>query len=151
VELHAGTKLLEHGKERYLSVAQGMPVRNLICISLGSRQGHLLLYAYIVRTFHAMDDLRFEWDPAKATVNLRKHGVSFNEAKTVFDDEHALLLDDPDHSATEDRFVLLGLSAMLRTVVVVHCYRENDEVVRFISARKATRAEQRQYEERWRS
>ena len=97
-----------------------------------------------------MGDLRFEWDPAKATANVRKHGVSFNEAQTVFDDERALLLDDPDHSATEDRFVLLGLSAMLRMVVVIHCYRQNDEVIRLISARKATRAEQRQYEERWR-
>jgi len=97
-----------------------------------------------------MNELRFEWDPAKAAVNSRKHKVSFEEAKTVFDDEHGLLLDDPDHSATEDRFVLLGLSAMLRTVVVVHCYRENDEVIRLISARKATRAERQQYEERWR-
>jgi uncharacterized protein len=97
-----------------------------------------------------MNELRFEWDPTKAAVNSRKHKVSFEEGKTVFDDERALLLDDPDHSATEDRFVLLGLSAMLRTVVVVHCYRENDEVIRLISARKATRAEQRQYEERWR-
>ena len=97
-----------------------------------------------------MNELRFEWDLAKAAANSRKHKVSFEEAKTVFDDERALLLDDPDHSATEDRFVLLGLSAMLRAVVVVHCYRENDEVIRLISARQATRAEQRQYEERWR-
>ena len=73
-----------------------------------------------------MDDLRFEWDPAKAASNARKHRVSFNEAQTVFDDEHALLLDDPEHSDTEERFVLLGLSALLRMIVGVRCYRESE-------------------------
>jgi uncharacterized protein len=96
-----------------------------------------------------MDRLRFEWHPAKAAANLRKHGVSFEEAETAFSDEHALVLDDPDHSTGEDRFVLLGLSAALRVLVVVHAYREADAVIRLISARKATRSERAQYDARW--
>lgn len=96
-----------------------------------------------------MPAIRFEWDPAKARINLRKHGVSFEEAETVFYDEHALLLDDPDHSHGEDRFVLLGLSSRFRVLVVVHTYHEDDEVIRIISARKATRAEQNGYDARW--
>jgi len=98
-----------------------------------------------------MADLRFEWDPKKALENRRKHGVAFDEARSVFLDEHALLLDDPDHSANEDRFVLLGLSAAMRVLVVVHGYRESEGVVRLISARKATRTERAHYLERWRS
>lgn len=97
-----------------------------------------------------MPGLRFEWDERKAVQNRRKHGVSFEEAITVFVDDHALLIDDPDHSRDEDRFVLLGLSARLRTLVVVHCYRKADEVIRIISARKATRKERGLYGERWR-
>ena len=93
-----------------------------------------------------MDDLRFEWDPAKARDNLRKHGVSFDEAQTVFADEQAILLDDPDHSSEEDRFALLGLSAPLRELVVAHCDRSDGGVVRVISARKATRSERAQYD-----
>lgn len=93
-----------------------------------------------------MDDLRFEWDPAKARENLRKHGVSFDAARTVFADDNAILLDDADHSADEDRFALLGLSAPLRLLVVAHCYREGDTVIRVISARKATRTERAQYD-----
>ena len=93
-----------------------------------------------------MDDFRFEWNPAKARENVRKHGVSFDEAQTVFADEQAILLVDPDHSADEDRFALLGLSAPLRVLVVAHCYREGDSVVRIISARKATRTERAQYD-----
>jgi uncharacterized DUF497 family protein len=91
-------------------------------------------------------DVRFQWNPAKARENVRKHGVSFDEAQTVFADENAILLDDPDHSAVEDRFVLLGLSAPLRVLVVAHCYREGDNVVRIISARKATRTERALYD-----
>jgi len=75
--------------------------------------------------------------------------VSFAEAETVFSDEHALLVDDPDHSENEDRFVLLGLRARLRTLVVVHCYREERGVIRIISARKATRKERDLYNRRW--
>ncbi len=97
-----------------------------------------------------MSDLTFEWDAAKAAANLRKHGVSFQEAVTVFSDERGLLLDDPDHSADEDRFILLGRSAGLRTLVVVHCYREARDSIRIISARQATRPERATYEARWR-
>ena len=75
-------------------------------------------------------ELRFEWDPRKAAANRRKHGVSFAEAETVFADEHALLLADPEHSDAEDHFLLLGLSAALRILVVVHCYRAGDTVIR---------------------
>lgn len=92
-----------------------------------------------------MSQLRFEWDPKKARRNQAKHGVSFDEASTAFADEHALIIADPDHSEEEDRFILLGLSAQLRLVVVVHCFREHDDVIRIISARKATRPESRQY------
>ena len=95
-----------------------------------------------------MKRLRFEWDPGKAPANLRKHGVSFEEARTVFLDENALLRPDEDHSAGEDRFVLLGLSGRLRTLVVCHCYRHENEVIRLISARKANSLERRQYEDR---
>ena len=93
-----------------------------------------------------MSDLRFEWDPRKAAANLRKHGVSFSEAQTVFADEHGLIIDDPEHSAEEDRFILLGVSAPSRLLVVVHCYRASDSVIRVISARKADRTERQQYE-----
>lgn len=93
--------------------------------------------------------LRFEWDRRKAAQNRRKHGVSFEEASSVFSDERALLLPDPDHSEDENRFVLLGLSSHLRTLVVCHCYQEKAEVIRIISARKATRAERRDYFDRW--
>ncbi|HEU4631430.1 MAG TPA: BrnT family toxin [Gemmatimonadaceae bacterium] len=96
-----------------------------------------------------MPPLRFAWDPAKAAANVRKHGVSFEEAETAFLDDHALVLADPDHSAEEDRFLLLGLSSALRVLVVVHCYREDDAVIRLISARKATRSERVQYDARW--
>jgi len=93
--------------------------------------------------------IRVEWDPAKARIDLRKHGVSFEEAETVFYDDHALLLDDPEHSGDEDRFVLLGLSSRFRVLVVAHTYREHDAVIRLISARRATKAEQAGYDARW--
>jgi len=92
-----------------------------------------------------MTALRFEWDRRKATANLRKHGVSFEEAKSVFLDEQARLIDDPDHSEEEDRFVLLGLSGALRLLLVCHCYRSEGEVIRIISARRATRTEAKFY------
>ena len=93
--------------------------------------------------------LKFEWDPAKARKNLREHGVSFNEAAAVFSDDQAILEDDPDHSTDEDRFLLIGMSATLRILVVVHCYQRNAEVIELISARKATRSERAQYGARW--
>ncbi|MEW6103382.1 MAG: BrnT family toxin [bacterium] len=96
-----------------------------------------------------MVNISFEWDKNKNSLNKRKHGVSFEEAQTVFSDENALLLDDPDHSDEEDRFILLGLSSNLRILVVCHCYRKNDAIIRIISVRKATRLEQKQYWKRW--
>jgi len=96
-------------------------------------------------------DLRFEWDARKEAQNRRKHRVSFPEAETVFADEHALLINDPDHSTDEDRFLLLGLSARLRILVVAHTYREAEAVIRIISARKATRRERDIYNRRWRT
>jgi len=95
-----------------------------------------------------MKCITFEWDKAKESFNRRKHGISFEEAQTVFIDEHALLIHDPDHSEDEDRFILLGLSMRLRLLVVCHSYRKSDEVIRIISARKATKDETRQYGER---
>lgn len=92
-----------------------------------------------------MNELRFEWDPAKAAANLKKHGIDFNEAKSAFADEQAKILPDPDHSEEEDRFILLGLSLRLRLLVVCHCYRERDNCIRIISARRATKPESRQY------
>lgn len=96
-----------------------------------------------------MQRLRFEWDQRKDTQNRRKHGVSFEEAETVFLDDRALLLDDPDHSSREERLVLLGVSAVLRTLVVCHCYRASGQMIRLISARKATATERETYSQRW--
>jgi uncharacterized DUF497 family protein len=93
-------------------------------------------------------ELSFEWDNRKNAENKRKHGISFEEAQTVFYDDRAILIEDPDEG--EDRFILLGLSTQLRTLVVCHCYRVRDEVIRIISARKAIREERADYEERWR-
>ena len=91
-----------------------------------------------------MSEIRFEWDEQKHTRNKRKHGVSFHEAQTIFADEKGLLLDDPDQSRDEDRFILLGLSSGLSILVVSHTYREDDAVIRINSARNATRSEQEQ-------
>jgi len=96
-----------------------------------------------------MSELRFEWDPKKARENKRRHGVSFEEAQTVFTDDFAILIDDPDHSDQEDRFLLLGLSANLRTLVVSHTCRKAEDLIRIISARKATRREREAYNRRW--
>ena len=93
-----------------------------------------------------MASLRFEWDPKKAALNLRKRSVSFEDAQSVFSDENALLIDDPDHSGEDDRFVLLGLSQSLRLLVVVHCYRSEGNVIRIISARKADAQERFSYQ-----
>ena len=96
-----------------------------------------------------MSQIRFEWDPRKAGSNGRKHGVSFEEARSVFFDEQALFLEDPQPDHEEERFILLGVSASLRLLVVVHALRERD-VIRIISARKATGLETREYEIRLR-
>ena len=92
-----------------------------------------------------MNGMTFSWDDRKERENLRKHAVSFDEAATVFADEKARLKHDPDHSSGEDRFILLGFSAKLRVLVVVHAYRQDENEIRLISARKATRNERRQY------
>lgn len=92
-----------------------------------------------------MSTLSFEWDERKASANAKKHGISFEEAKSVFVDERAKLIDDPDHSDDEDRFVLLGLSGALRLLLVCHCYRGDGNVIRIISARKASAKESKSY------
>jgi uncharacterized DUF497 family protein len=92
-----------------------------------------------------MSDLSFEWDERKSRLNLKKHGVSFEEAQTVFLDENALRFFDPEHSTDEDRFIMLGMSFKLRVLVVCHCLRESDSVIRVISARKADKREATTY------
>jgi uncharacterized DUF497 family protein len=92
-----------------------------------------------------MSDLSFEWDRRKAETNLQKHGVSFDEAKSVFYDEDARVITDPDHSETEDRFIIIGRSRILRVLVIAHCYRHDDSIIRLISARKASKTEEKQY------
>jgi uncharacterized DUF497 family protein len=97
----------------------------------------------------AADGLRFVWDPVKNRQNQRKHRVSFEEAQTVFSDEHALLIEDSVHAVGEERFILLGLSMSGRHLVVCHCYREAEDVIRIFSARKANAAERQVYADRW--
>lgn len=92
-----------------------------------------------------MDNITFDWDTSKASLNKKKHGVSFEEAKFAFYDENALVIHDPEHSDDEDRFVLLGLSIETDLLIVCHCYRKQDSVIRIISARKATKKESSQY------
>ncbi len=92
-----------------------------------------------------MNDITFSWDDRKARENLRKHGVSFEEATTAFADERARLKHDPAHSRDEDRFILLGFSAKLRVLVVAHAYRQAETEIRIISARKGTRNESKKY------
>ncbi len=94
-----------------------------------------------------MEELIFEWDPNKNIANQKKHKISFEEAQTVFLDENALLINDPDHSAEEERFILLGFSRRANLLIVCHCYRQSESIIRIISARKATRAEERAYHE----
>ena len=92
-----------------------------------------------------MNEIRFEWDPAKNLTNQRAHGVSFEEAQTIFLDENAQRFYDPDHSEGEDRFLMLGISFRLRVLIVCHCYRASDTVIRIISARRADRQEEADY------
>ena len=94
-----------------------------------------------------MNTLHFEWDDNKARINIEKHGITFEEASTVFEDEEAILFDDPEHSEEEERFLLLGISQQTNLLIVCHCYRGADEVIRIISARKATKNERKQYTE----
>jgi uncharacterized DUF497 family protein len=119
-------------------------VRLLGCEAVLPDDSHLDFqaeYPYIVH----MDYLHFTWDERKSTANARKHGVTFEEAKSSFSDEYAQEYYDPDHSADGDRFLLLGLSAQLRVLVVCHCFRESETLIRIVSARKADRQEQQDY------
>jgi uncharacterized protein len=93
--------------------------------------------------------LHFEWDESKESQNRRKHGISFEEARTAFFDEEALLISGPDHSEHKERFILPGLSSTLRTLVVCHCYRQEGDVIRLISARRADKHERELYGKRW--
>jgi uncharacterized protein len=92
-----------------------------------------------------MKYIHFEWDESKNNSNIRKHKISFEEAKTVFYDPNARIIEDPEHSDTENRFILLGLSQNLNLLIVCHCYRSKDEVIRIISARRATKIESANY------
>lgn len=94
-----------------------------------------------------MDKIHFHWDPNKNKVNVKKHKISFEEAKSVFFDENARVIPDPEHSTNEERFIILGLSMKLNLLIVVHTYKENDELIRIISARKATKSEIKYYYE----
>ena len=93
-----------------------------------------------------MDELVFEWDSEKDRTNQKKHGVSFEEAKSVFYDDSAIQFWDEDHSDLEDRFLLLGRSSKMRVLLIVHCFREPESVIRIISVRKATKTEIKQYQ-----
>ena len=92
-----------------------------------------------------METIKFEWDENKNQINQRKHGISFEEALTVFYDEEALVKDDPEHSEEEERFVILGFSSKANLLVVCHCFRASETVIRIISARRATKTESRYY------
>lgn len=98
------------------------------------------LYTYTVQM------IKFEWDAAKAASNLKKHGISFTEAQSVFYDEFALQFFDADSSVTEDRFLMLGMSSESRLLLVCHCERDDDNTLRIISARKATSNERKHYQ-----
>lgn len=92
-----------------------------------------------------MIDIHFEWDVNKDNLNQIKHKISFMEAQSVFEDDNALLIADPDHSKDEDRFIIMGMSEKAHLLVVCHCYRASDTVIRIISARKATSTEAKYY------
>ena len=94
-----------------------------------------------------MNNIQFDWDKNKAALNKKRHGVSFEEAATVFYDENAIEFYDPDHSESEDRFIMLGMSIKLRVLVVCHCVRKSGSIIRIISARKATKQETVKYRE----
>ncbi len=94
-----------------------------------------------------MSELKFTWDETKNAKNQKKHGISFEQAKTVFFDDRARLIPDPDHSDDEDRYILLGLCSQLRVLIVCHCYRDDGHSIRIISARNANKSEKRQYED----
>lgn len=92
-----------------------------------------------------MENIRFEWDENKNQLNKVKHGIDFNEAATVFFDENAIMFDDPEHSMEEERFLILGITKHENLCIVSHCYRGKDNIIRIISARKATKNETKTY------
>ncbi len=92
-----------------------------------------------------MERIKFEWDDTKNRLNNIKHGISFEEAETAFYDENARLMADPEHSIQENRFILLGYNQLGKLLIVIHCYRQNNELIRIISARKANKLESKQY------
>lgn len=92
-----------------------------------------------------MDNINFEWNEKENQINQRKHGINFEEAKTVFFDDNAILFDDPEHSMEEERFLILGISKNENLCIVSHCYRLGDNIIRIISARKATKNETKTY------
>ena len=94
-----------------------------------------------------MSEIHFVWDKQKAAINKKRHGVSFEEAQSVFYDDNALEFFDPDHSKNEDRFIMLGMSFRARILVVCHCVRGEGSIIRIISARKATKRESKNYQE----
>ena len=96
---------------------------------------HMITYGFIT----------FEWDDRKAEANYKKHEVSFKEASTIFYDPHALVIDDDAHSHNENRFIIVGVSSVARVLTVCHCYKETNERIRIISARKATKNEENEY------
>jgi len=96
-----------------------------------------------------MDMINFEWDENKNAINKKKHGLSFEEAKEVFNDDNAILFDDPDHSVGEERFLIIGMLESKQICIVSHCYRDNDNVIRIISAREATKNEKKTYLKGW--
>ncbi|MES0491181.1 MAG: BrnT family toxin [Leptospirales bacterium] len=108
----------------------------------------MLTNAYIVYTIDIRDIeemITFSWDDQKGETNLKKHGVTFNEAKSVFYDDNARLKEDDEHSESENRFVLMGMSEKARILIVVHCHRETEKLLSIISARKATKNESKAY------
>ena len=96
-----------------------------------------------------MNAISFDWDENKNQINIRKHGLSFEEALTVFYDDYAIVFDDPDHSISENRFLIIGTSKRNRLCIVSHCYRNSDNVIRIISARKASKTEKQVYNEQF--
>lgn len=100
-----------------------------------------LIFTYIVH----MKEMIFHWDSKKEKNNIKKHNISFEEARTIFFDENAIQFFDPDHSDEEDRFILLGMSYRLRVLIVCHCFKESDTLIRIFSARKANKDEEQEY------
>ena len=97
----------------------------------------------------SMERIKFDWDENKNEINRRKHGITFEEACEVFYDDNAVLFDDPELSVGEERFLIIGMTGSSKICIVSHCYRDNDNIIRIISAREAVRSERKIYEEGW--